>query len=111
MTYRERIKRQMPEFVQETACGGVCGCPGDYWEGATIAATGSPDCSRAEKEACRSCWDKEASPLKVRPKRRKVATRETKCVSVQIFEGKERKVNERMAAPITIKIRSGETGH
>ena len=52
MTYREKLKIEHPELVDEDYIGGCFGCPGEYWKGAPNFST---QCKKLGE--CSKCWD------------------------------------------------------
>lgn len=54
MTFRERLRKDHPELVNEKFEGGCSGCPNDFdYEGRS-------ECERVSG-ICRVCWDREMS--------------------------------------------------
>ena len=69
MTYRERVTIEHPEAVSHDWGGGVAGCPRFYGYEDTCPCTAG-----SQLEECTHCWDREAPPRKVKPRRKKNAT-------------------------------------
>lgn len=66
MTFRERIAIEHPEKLMDSAMGGVFSCPFAYnYEGVP-----SRGCGILSHEKCKNCWDREAPPRKVKPRRK-----------------------------------------
>ena len=51
MTFRERLQKEHPEYIDCNYLGDCCGCPEDYGYEAEIPR----DCSRTK---CTDCWDR-----------------------------------------------------
>lgn len=51
MTFREKLKREHPEMVNERYIGGCKGCPSGYGYGDNM-----PNCSHV---TCAECWNRE----------------------------------------------------
>jgi len=66
MTFREEVKRDEPDRINDRYVGGVCGCPKDRpLEGLDAAcdlrkvALKGPISREKRDEICRKCWDRE----------------------------------------------------
>ena len=57
MTYRERLQRTNPKYIDSKFIGGCAGCPGSKFKGApTIDENPSPFCAKLQ---CEACWNME----------------------------------------------------
>lgn len=80
MTYRDWMKQNLPEKVNDQCNGGVFGCPGDYIED---APTCSEECG--EYFGCFRCWNREmtsktARAIKLMSERNKMKSEQNKPV-------------------------------
>lgn len=53
MTFREKLQKEHPEWINEDCLGGCDGCPSDYG----YEKKGKKRCVSYEKK-CRKCWDR-----------------------------------------------------
>lgn len=56
MTFREKMQKGHPNYIHKGYCGGVSGCPSDYFKEKEGLCVGRLDPSR---EKCTKCWDRE----------------------------------------------------
>lgn len=61
MTYREKMMLDHPEEIDQECCGGVCGCPSDYYGvDHEFPCYGTKGKSLKDlEEACTECWNRE----------------------------------------------------
>lgn len=59
MTYREKLKKDHPDYVNEKFTGGCCGCPYNYYKNTKIPKGCSLGTERENKELCLECWNQE----------------------------------------------------
>lgn len=64
MTYRGRVAIEHPEAVNRYAIGGVIGCPSAY------NYENERKCSPLGEKECANCWNRNAPPRKVKPRRK-----------------------------------------
>lgn len=67
MTYKEYMEKYHPEKTDVGYDGGVCGCPGHYF----LGATGPADCDDSFHD-CDACWNQE---MPIDPERQEIMDR------------------------------------
>lgn len=53
MTYREKLRKEHPEYINEDCLGGCDGCPHEYGYGKK-----KEEICEINEEECRKCWDR-----------------------------------------------------
>lgn len=53
MTFREKLRKEHPEYIKEDCLGGCEGCPHEYGYGK------KEKICEVNEEECRKCWDRE----------------------------------------------------
>lgn len=56
MTYKEMMMRMHPDLVSSVIPGGVCGCPGSFFDDAPVAEN---CCNIPNDRWCTACWNRE----------------------------------------------------
>lgn len=56
MTYKQKLRRDHPEFVNVNYCGGCYGCPAEYYP----EAKPFEYCTCGDEATCAECWNREA---------------------------------------------------